>query len=36
MKTGKLDFILRELEHAGKVNLTEARGKLVVGLRRSG
>jgi len=29
----ELDVVLQELEHAGKVKLTEIKGKLVVGLR---
>jgi hypothetical protein len=35
MKIGELDPILKGLEHAGKVNLIEIRGKLALGLRRS-
>jgi len=31
----ELDVVLQELERAGKVKLTEIKGKLVVGLRDS-
>lgn len=34
MKIGELDSILRELKRAGKVRLTEIKGKLAVELRR--
>ncbi|VVB63375.1 Uncharacterised protein [uncultured archaeon] len=32
MRLNELDVVLRELERAGKVKLTEIKGKLVVGL----
>lgn len=35
MRLSELDVVLQELERAGKVNLTEVKGKLVVGLRDS-
>ena len=35
MRLNDLDAVLQELERAGKVKLTESRGKLVVGLRDS-
>ena len=35
MRLNKLDVVLQELERAGKVKLTEARGKLIVGLSDS-
>jgi hypothetical protein len=31
---GELDLVLKELERAGKIYLTEIKGKLAVGLRR--
>ena len=34
MRIGKLDAVLQELERAGKIKLTEIKGKLAVGLRR--
>jgi DNA-binding IclR family transcriptional regulator len=34
MRLSELDVVLQELEHAGKVRLTEIKGKLAVGLRR--
>ncbi len=34
MKIGELDLHLKELERAGKINLTEIKGKLAIGLRR--
>lgn len=33
IRLNKLDVVLQELEHAGKVRLTEIKGKLIVGLR---
>jgi DNA-binding transcriptional regulator GbsR (MarR family) len=33
MRLSELDAVLRELERAGKVKLTEIKGKLAVGLR---
>ena len=33
MRQTELDVVLQELERAGKVKLTEIKGKLVVGLR---
>ena len=35
MRLNELDAVLQELERAGKVNLTETKGKLGVGLRNS-
>jgi hypothetical protein len=35
MRLNELDVLLQELEHAGKVKLTEIKGKLVVGLREN-
>ena len=35
MRLNELDEVLQELERTGKVNLTETKGKLVVGLRDS-
>jgi DNA-binding IclR family transcriptional regulator len=35
IRLNELDAVLQELERAGKVKLTESRGKLVVGLRDS-
>jgi hypothetical protein len=32
MRLNELDVVLQELERAGKVKLTEVKGKLVVGL----
>ena len=33
MRQTELDVVLQELEQTGKVRLSEAKGKLVVGLR---
>jgi len=33
MRLAELDVVLQELERAGKIRLTEIKGKLVVGLR---
>ena len=33
IRQAELDVVLQELERAGKVRLTEIKGKLVVGLR---
>jgi hypothetical protein len=35
IKRGELDLVLKELERAGKINLTETKGKLTVRLRRN-
>ena len=35
MRQTELDIVLQELERAGKIKLTEVKGKLVVGLRDS-
>lgn len=35
IRHAELDLVLKELERAGKVKLTETKGKLVVGLRDS-
>lgn len=35
MRQAELDVVLQELERAGKIKLTEIKGKLVVGLRIS-
>jgi len=33
IRQAELDVVLQELEQAGKIKLTEIKGKLVVGLR---
>jgi len=33
MRLNELDVVLKELERAGKIKLTEIKGKLIVGLR---